>query len=514
MSDGRCSPLRSDLKNSCRDGAAYSAMVATGESYLPAFALFIGVADVQAGLLASLPIFIGSVLQCNGFVQRRAHRSFRDFFRVAGGMQVAMLGFLALLALTGGYRHLEHSLSFAILMVIASLYWGGALACAAVWNTWIEYLVPRTLRHRFLARRTLLAQATLLSTLLAAGFLLRLGESWGRTGIVFGLLFTFASLSRAYSLLAVRRQTDKDDWHPAQSLTVVTAKNSAGSKLDSAAVGEAAAEGSRMQAFAPTCKSPYRLLVYLVAVQVSVYIAAPYFAAYMLRVLALGYVEFTVLIALGFAGKMMILPLAGRFAKRFGTTKLMIFGGVGMIPMGGLWVFGNSFAYLAAIQLASGIVWGCYELGNMLLILERIPTSARSKLLSRYHVFNAAAMVIGSMIGGLMLWRLGSSASAYLTVFAASSMMRLLTLPLLKAGLAGGSQMPKPTLIITQRQQSVRPSGLNIATPIVIDEELSACALSSAAEPSGLDDRVTIKSIPFVPSTVSECVGTTESTAV
>jgi cyanate permease len=45
------------------DVAAYSLMVGFGETYLPAFALALGLGPVAAGLTATVPILVGAVLQ-------------------------------------------------------------------------------------------------------------------------------------------------------------------------------------------------------------------------------------------------------------------------------------------------------------------------------------------------------------------------------------------------------------------------------------------------------------------
>ena len=52
---GRRSTLRSDLLASVNDGAAYGGMVGVGETYLPAFVLAVGLGEVAAGLVTTVP---------------------------------------------------------------------------------------------------------------------------------------------------------------------------------------------------------------------------------------------------------------------------------------------------------------------------------------------------------------------------------------------------------------------------------------------------------------------------
>src|SRR5947209_8123166 len=55
--------LRKTLHNSVSDGAAFSVMVGIGETYFPAFVLALGMGEIAAGLVASIPLLVGAILQ-------------------------------------------------------------------------------------------------------------------------------------------------------------------------------------------------------------------------------------------------------------------------------------------------------------------------------------------------------------------------------------------------------------------------------------------------------------------
>ena len=59
----RASSLRTSLRASTYDGICNAVMVGFGESYFPAFALFLGASAFEAGVLATLPILVGSLFQ-------------------------------------------------------------------------------------------------------------------------------------------------------------------------------------------------------------------------------------------------------------------------------------------------------------------------------------------------------------------------------------------------------------------------------------------------------------------
>src|SRR5438270_593907 len=55
--------LRKNLRNSVSDGAAFSVMVGIGETYFPAFVLAMGMGEIASGLIASVPLLMGAILQ-------------------------------------------------------------------------------------------------------------------------------------------------------------------------------------------------------------------------------------------------------------------------------------------------------------------------------------------------------------------------------------------------------------------------------------------------------------------
>jgi MFS family permease len=171
-----------------------------------------------------------------------------------------------------------------------------------------------------------------------------------------------------------------------------------------------------------------RLVLFLMAVQTAVHVSGPYFTPYMLRILKLSWMEYMGLLSLGFIGKMIALPWAGRFANRFGSDRLLWVGSIGIVPVSALWFFSQNFWWLAGIQIVSGLVWGCYELAMLLQFFHQIPGERRVAVLTLYNLGNSAAMVLGTVIGGVLLNALGRGMDAYLTLFVASGCMRFFSL--------------------------------------------------------------------------------------
>jgi MFS family permease len=234
-----------------------------------------------------------------------------------------------------------------------------------------------------------------------------------------------------------------------------------------------------------------RLVLYLLAMQTAVQISGPYFTPFMLGEEGWSYLSYMVLIGICFLGKALALPLWGRVAHIAGARRLLWIGGVTVVPIAGLWLLIDSFHWLdttlhvplgwagfassldlpisgqflfvGSVQLLSGIVWAAYELAMLLMFFEAIPRQDRAGVLTFYNFGNAAALVLGSIIGAILLQSLGENHQAYLYLFAISSLVRLFTVPLLW-------QMPDRAVEIVQpavRVIAVRPDDGGLDRPIL-----------------------------------------------
>jgi MFS family permease len=426
--------LRADLCANLADGGCFSVMVGIGEAYLPAFALAVGMGEVLAGLVASLPMLAGAVLQLASPRAIRRLGSHRRWVVLCASCQAASFVPLAIAALVG-------SIPAWGVFLIASVYWGAGLATGPAWNTWMESIVPRRVRARFFACRTRLTQAGMVTGLLAGGFALQTGKAYGQPLTAFALLFTVAFVCRSLSAGFLFRQTE-----PRPS-----AEQLNGIKL-------------------PEVLSKFRrgggggLLVYLLSVQMAVWLSGPYFTPYMLKKLHLSYADFAILTASALAAKVASLSAFGTLAQRSGTRRLLWIGGLGIVPVSGLWLVSDSFSYLLLLQVVGGVAWAAYELAMFLSFFETIDAKERTSVLTVFNVGNALATVAGSLLGWALLKSLGETQAAYLTLFVISSIARAGTL-LLLARVSG--VFPMRALPIGLRGLSVSPAVGSIDRPIL-----------------------------------------------
>lgn len=441
---------RRDLVACLGEGAAFGGMVGFGETYLPAFVLAVGLGEVTAGLISSVPLIAGGLMQMVSPFAVRKLNSHKRWVVICAVVQCLSFTPFLIGALSGQISTIGALLS-------ASVYWGAGLATGPAWNTWIETLVPRPLRARFFARRTFGQQFFVFAGFLLGGLWLQWHSGSAKAGAAFALLFATAAGCRLISAALMTTQREPDPM-PANMRRIP------------------------LRAVWPHLKASGggRLLLYLVAVQAAVQISGPYFTPFMFVQLGLSYAEFAALLSAAFLAKVVALPLCGRIAHGLGAWKLLWLGGVGIVPLAGGWVISQQFAWLMFLQIFGGFAWAAYELAFFLLFFESIDKSERTSVLTFYNLLNTTGWVSGAIIGGLILKLAGTSYATYLVIFGASSAARLLALLLL----ARVRDVKVESASVGVRTMAVRPGSASLDAPVLpsLPDEVEASRLAVVGE--------------------------------
>jgi hypothetical protein len=393
-----------DLRAMVADAVFFSAMVGAGEAYLPAFVLASGLGEITAGLVTTLPLLIGSVFQLVAPIACRQLDSYRRWIVWCVRLQALSFVPLILFAWSGGITR-----GWLALATVA--YWSFGMAAAPAWNAWASSLVPRAIRARFFAHRTRAAQASLLVSMLGAGAALELGRRAGFEHQVFAGLFAAALAFRAASARQLARQSE--------ARGLVASHHTLGPSE----------VWQRIRAARST-----RVLAYLLAMQLCVNLASPYFTPYMLGPLSLSYAEFTLLSAAAFAARIALLPWLGRIAERRGSRSLLWAGALGIAPLPAFWLVSDEFLFLLGLQLASGAAWAALELATLLSFFDGIEERDRASVLTFFNLLNAGAAALGAFCGSRIFAGIALVPEAYAALFVLSAAGRLLTLALLRGG--------------------------------------------------------------------------------
>jgi hypothetical protein len=390
------SGLRRDLRAITAEGAAANVMVGIGENYLPAFVLALCSSQLACGLVATVPLVGGALLQLVSPYAVYRLRSYRTWVVACAAVQAAVFLPLTGAALTG-------TMPVGAVFLLAALYFGTGLAAGPAWNAWVGPLVPRRLWARFFSRRTRLSQLGLLIGFALGGFLLEAASrrSLGTVTVPFTLLFLIAAGSR---ITSARLLASHHEPRPPAA--------------------EPAARGLRSMVRSLRVDADRQVLVYLLVAQAAVYISGPYFNPYMLGQLRLDYLGYMVLTCAAMAAKVVFLPALGRLAERWGASRLLWAGGLAVAPTPVLWLVSDRLAYLFALQVYSGMVWAAFELATLLLFFETIPTEKRMGVLTIFNLANAAAIACGSFLGAGILAAMGTNRQAYEVLFVVSALAR------------------------------------------------------------------------------------------
>jgi hypothetical protein len=421
-----------DLSSCVWDGVSFSVMVGMGEAYVPAFALAMGLGEVVAGLIATLPMLAGALFQLVTPLAVRVLRSYRIWVVACACMQA--LSFLPLIA-----GALNGSIGLGWVAFATVSYWSFGMATNPAWNAWVTSLVPAAVRARFFAKRTRAAQAALFVAITSAGLLLHWGKSHGGTLRLFALLFGAALVARLVSALFLSRQSE------APNLAAGHRTLPPGAILHSVRAAGSA-----------------RVLAYLLGMQAAVNVASSFFTSYMLGPLRLSYLEFMTLTAAAFAARILVMPLLGRVVQRRGTGLILWWGACGIVPLPVLWLVSNDFTYLLVLQVFAGSAWAALEFATLLSFFEHIADSDRASVLSAFNLANASAVALGALVGSQLHGGIEGSAESYFWLFVVSSAGRLAMLGVLR-----GTPTVKHAVELQLRTLAVRPSAGAVERPIL-----------------------------------------------
>jgi len=414
----RCRPpaalaARRNLRVSIADGAAYSLMVGCGESYIPAFALALGLGPVASGLTASVPVIAGALLQLLApWALARAGTN-RGWVIACTTVQAASFAPFVWWALRG------HA-GLAELLVAASLYWGAGMAGVPAWTAWIATLVPARARTSYFATRNRLGQFSVFIGFVVGGLALQLGERSGNTLAAFAAIFVAAAICRLVStaMLAVCGEPEP----PGRTAPAGAADAGLGGlarRVSRALCGMAARPSGRLVAF-------------ICCFMFGAHFAGPYFTPYMLKELGFSYHAYLLVFGTSFLTKALVLPGLGRLASRTGAFGLLGLATLAIAPLSLLWLPSAHVGWLVVVQVVAGACWAAYELAVSILLLDAIGPEERTGVVTVYNLALAVATVAGAGCGGLLLRALGEDRAAYATVFAVSCVLRAAALPLLR----------------------------------------------------------------------------------
>jgi MFS family permease len=388
--------IRRDLNLSLADAVGYGVMAGVAEVYIPAFGLALDMPPVAAGLLASVPLVAGGVLQLLAPRAIQRVRSIRSWVVACSLLQALAFVPLALMAL---FRTHVIGAVFAS----AALYWAAGMGQTAGWMPWMVRVVPGRIRSRFFARRLGLVQAAMLVGLVGAGLTLNAFSGTGHTLDIYAAMFGVAMIARLGSALAIVRQGPGVDGSPLPNRLKLRHLR------------------------AKLRRSPRTpLLGYLIAALAAAAVAGPFITPYLLDHERLDYLQYSAFTGSILVVKVIALPTLGRVVQRVGTRRVLTISALAIAPIPLMWFVSEQFVWYLVIQLYSGLAWAGFELGMLMALFDADDDAERTAMQVAFSALQAIGTASASVLGGVVLGAFGSGRDAYLAVFVVSSVARFL----------------------------------------------------------------------------------------
>lgn len=392
------------LSFSILDGLGYSVMVGAGETYFIAYALFLGSSNLLLGLLVALPVFVGSLSQVFSERLLLLLKSRKRLICVSAFLQALM--FVPVIAVHGA----PSARRGALLLLVVCLYWACGLMLLPSWSSLMGDLVSEAQRGTYFGRRARYVWMVTFFSLVLAGLILYFFKNHGEEFAGYAVIFTLAALARLMSLFFLMHH-----WEP-ETVSLATRRTTT--------------------AVMETFRQPAQrvLVLYLTLMNFGVYMALPFFAAYMLRRpeehgLGWSYVLYMAALGIDAFSRFVFLPLWGRASDRFGRRKCLVLAGWFLCSLPLFWLFppaymGLHLAVIFCAQSLSGFAWAGQDLCSFSFLLDAAPSADRPRLVAAMNIVNGLMIFLGSAAGAILVSLAPRAVSPFLLVFLVSSLTR------------------------------------------------------------------------------------------
>jgi MFS family permease len=368
--------VRESLRASFKDGVCAAFMAGVTDYYATPAALFLGATVQQVGLITALPNLLSSLSQ---------FFSVQVIYWVGGRLkllvrlvlsQATLILCIAMLPLVQATHRVELLLIFLILAAMC-----GGLAGPA-WGSLMSDYVPAKKRGQYFGWRNRSVGAVTVASVIASGLLLNFFHQ-RYYGAGFWMIFSLAAAARYWSGYFVSRMDEpphrKD---PASDFTFVMF----------------------LRRFRES--NFLRFVVFSGCLTFATYLAAPFFAVFMLRDLQLSYLTYMALQVCASLATLVALPLWGKHADLVGNVRVLRLSSflAALIPI--FWLFSQTPAYLMVVQMISGFAWSGVTLSAGNFIYDAVTPQKRVRCIAYFNVINGVALFFGSSLGGYLASRL------------------------------------------------------------------------------------------------------------
>ncbi len=386
--------IRNSLRFSLLDGASFSVMLGSAESYFQAFAIFLKGTVYQVGIVYTIPVFLASILQLYAGALLRWFKSRKNLTVLAGALRSLLFVPLILVYYLGAAR-------VWVLLGIICLYFALNYLPIPAWTSWMRDLVDEHRRGAYFSRRNRVSNLIALLSIIVAGIILELFQV--RSHLGFFLIFGLALLGSIGSTIFLSLKYDVPYAEPSKDR-----------------------EGF-FQFSAKMFRSNYgRFVLYNFSLYFGVFFAGPFFVPYMLKDLGFSYIQFMIATSLVVLVKFATLPLWGELGDRYGNKKILVLASLFISILPFLWISSRAFWWICLIQAAGGLAWAGFDISALNFAYDIMPSEKVTRHTSYLIFYRGLAVFVGGLVGGLLIRHFSLFGSSYLGNFFLSGLLRIL----------------------------------------------------------------------------------------
>ena len=386
--------VRSSLRYSVLDGASFSLMLGSAESYFQAFAVFLKATVSQVGIVYTVPMFVATLIQLHASSLLRWFRSRKNLTVLAGALRSLLFVPLILVYYMGVAR-------IWVLLGLICLYFALNYLPIPAWTSWMRDLVDEKRRGAYFSRRNRISNLVALLGIVFAGLILEYFRV--RPFLGFTLIFAVALLGSIGSTIFLSLKYDVPYSEPLPDREGFF--------------------GFSIRMF----RSNYgRFVLYNFCLYLAVFFSGPFFVPYMLKELGFSYLQFMIATSLVVLIKFVTLTLWGELADRYGNKKILVLSSlfIAILPL--LWIVSPTFWWICLIQALGGLAWSGFDISALNFAYDVLPSEKVTRHTSYLIFYRGLAIFVGGLIGGLLIHRFSLLGSGYYGNFFLSGVLRVL----------------------------------------------------------------------------------------
>lgn len=390
-------------KLSIKEGSSATVM-SIGSDYLTPFALALKANNAQIGFLSSIPSLIAPIAQIWGSKMMESSSRKKIIFRFVF-LQALMWLPIFVLALLAWRNLFPNALPTLLIVLYTLMAVFGAIA-GPPWFSLMGDIVPENIRGRYFGKRNKITGSVYLIATFVAGFFLDYTKTHGIVLAGFAAIFLVSAIARSFSAGMFTRHYDPPF------------------KLQ---------KGYYFSFWQFVKKAPQtnfgKFTIMMTLLYFAVGIPAPFFAVYSLQNLHFSYITYMLVLILAQSiFTLLFMPIAGRFADKYGSRELLKIGMILIPIVPFLWLLSKSPIYIAFVpQLFAGVGWAAISLSSTNFIYDSVSVSKRGLCVAYFNILTGASTFIGTSIGGLMAQYLHISfMNVLLFIFVISGIIRIL----------------------------------------------------------------------------------------